>query len=105
MTPSEILAAISWAPGTDPAVRQQVEDAIIRLGGSNAQPVFDEMGVHHRLEKFVAAKGTANKAAEALGISKSFMHDIRAGHRPVPDSVLHALEIERVRTKALFRDR
>lgn len=103
MTPSEILSKITWDAGTDPATRQTVEDAILRLGGGN-RPTFDSMTVHHRLEKFVAQAGSANKAAAKLGIGKSFMCDIRAGNRPVPDSVLRALGIEKVRSKDLFRD-
>lgn len=103
MKPFEIVGSIQWATDVDEATRRQVEDAIHRLAGGN-RPTFNEMTVHRRLEAFVASCGTANRAAEALGISKSFMHDIRAGHRPVPDDILAQLGIERVRSKILYRE-
>lgn len=103
MKAHEIVSSIAWAPEVDPAIRQQVEDAILRLAGGN-RPVFDQMTVHRRLELFVKTHGSAAKAAAALGISKSFMHDLRAGHRPVPEHHLAALGIEKVRSRELFRD-
>lgn len=103
MTPSEILSKIAWAPDADPTTRQAVEDAILRMAGGN-RPTFDSMTVHRRLEKFVAQAGSANKAAARLGIGKSFMCDIRCGNRPVPDSVLRVLGIEKVKSRDLFRD-
>lgn len=103
MQPAEIVSAIAWAPDIDPAVKQQVEDAIRRLTGGN-RPVFDEMTVHRRLEQFVSRHSTAKTAAAALKISTTFMSEMRCGHRPVPNDVLHALGIEKVRSKALFRD-
>jgi len=103
MRPQEIVSSIAWAPGVDPAVRQSVEDAILRLAGGN-RPTFDELTVHARLEKFVKKHGSGIKAAKALGLGKSFMSDMRNGIRPVPDAVLRAVGIEKVRSRNLFRD-
>ncbi|WP_108398731.1 hypothetical protein [Devosia submarina] len=101
MNAPEIIRAITWAADTDPALKQEVEDAIRRLAGRN-RPVYNSIEVHHRLEAFITKHGSANKAAVALGISKSFLHDMRHAKRPYTDDLLTALGMERVRTKDLF---
>jgi hypothetical protein len=103
MQPAEIIAAINWAEDTDPMVRQSIEDAIYKLGGGNNRPTFNEIEVYRRLEAFIEGHGSANKAAAALGISKSFLHDMRHSKRPYTDDVLAAIGVERVRSHRQFR--
>lgn len=96
MRGAEIITAIPWSPDTDAATRIQVEDAIRALDAAaygNARPTLGPMDVHRRLEAFVRAAGSANAAAGKLGISKSFLSDIRNSRRPAPAGVLGALGV------------
>jgi plasmid maintenance system antidote protein VapI len=48
------------------------------------------------LETFVSGFDTQKSAAEALGISSSYLNDILKGNRPIPSHVLDRIGLERV---------
>lgn len=94
----EILSAISWSGDVHPDTIASIEAAILDLDrkvhGTNCQ-TFNGMEVHKRLTGFIDGRGGYRKAAEALGISKSFLYDMHAGERPVTAAVLHRLGLQR----------
>jgi len=49
-----------------------------------------------RLTRYSKKFKNIREAATALGISKSYLADILSGRRPIPDSILTALGLERV---------
>jgi hypothetical protein len=57
---------------------------------------MDESQVLARLTKYSKRYKNIREAAASLGISKTYMGDILRGRRPVPDSVLAAIGLERV---------
>ncbi len=61
--------------------------------------------IRQALVRYIKEKQGHKPASEALGISQGYLSDILSGRRPVPESVLAALSLERVtitrRVKAL----
>lgn len=104
MRGEEILKSISWSGDVHPETIASIEKAILDLDkkvhGTN-MPVFSRMDVHRRLTEFIDGRGGYRKAAEALGISKSFVYDMHAGQRPVTPAVLHRLGLQK-RTKEIY---
>lgn len=100
----EILSSIAWSGDVHPDTIQQIEAAILdldrRVHGTNRQ-TFNQMEVHRRLTAFIEGRGGYRKAAEALGISKSFLYDMHAGDRPVTAAVLHRLGLQKS-TREIF---
>jgi hypothetical protein len=100
----EILSAITWSGDMHPDTIASIEAAILALDrkahGTN-RPQFNAMEVHRRLSNFITNHGGYRKAAEALGKSKSYVYDMHAGERPVPDDVLAVLGLVRTR-KEIF---
>ncbi|GLQ53619.1 hypothetical protein [Devosia nitrariae] len=94
----EILDQISWSGDMHPDTISQIEAAILDLDrkahGTN-RPAFNAMEVHRRLTVFISERGGYRKAAEVLGISKSFLFDMHAGERPVTPAVLHRLGLQK----------
>lgn len=50
------------------------------------------------LNRYVSKHKTKQDAARALAISAPYLSDILSGRRPVPDSVLSAIQVKRVVT-------
>lgn len=100
----EILSSIAWSGDVHSDTIASIEAAILDLDrkahGSN-RPQYNAMEAHRRLSAFINAKGGYRKAAEALGKSKSYVYDMHAGDRPVPDDVLAALGLMRTRKEIL----
>lgn len=101
MRAHEIIANIAWSPDTDPAAIARIEDAIIQLDaksrGGNARPVVTEIQLYRRLETFIERAGSAKAAAAQLGISPSFLSQIRHAGRAMPASVAHRLGFQKKR--------
>lgn len=101
MRAQEIIAHISWSPDTDPSTIQQIEDAIIQLDAksrqSNHRPVVTEIQLYRRLEQFIERAGSAKAAAAQLGISPSFLSQIRHASRTMPPAVVHRLGFQKKR--------
>ena len=57
---------------------------------------MNESQVLAKIKKFVDAHGTQKEAAAALAISPQYLSDILSGRRPPTDSVLSAIQVERV---------
>jgi hypothetical protein len=104
MRGQEILDQIAWSGDMHPETIASIEAAILALDrkvyGTN-RTTFNQMEVHKRLTAFVDSRGGYRKAAEALGISKSFLYDMHAGDRPVTPAVLHRLGLQRS-TREIF---
>jgi hypothetical protein len=96
----EILSSIAWSGDVHPDTIASIEAAILDLDrkahGTN-RPTFNAMEAHRRLSSFIEARGGYRKAADALGISKSFLFDMHNGDRPITDGVLAALKLMRTR--------
>jgi hypothetical protein len=54
-----------------------------------------ETDVLARLESFVQGYPTQKAAAHALGVSQSYLSDLRGGRRPLTDTVLGRLGVRR----------
>lgn len=94
MRAAAIIAAIAWPEAMDADRRLVVEDAIRALDAKaygNGRRILGEMDLHRITEAFVKRAGSANAAAEQLGISPAFLSQIRSGTRPAPESVLGQL--------------
>lgn len=52
------------------------------------------------LEAFVNARPTKIEAAQELGISAAFLHDILKGNRGIPAKVLDALGLKQIVVKS-----
>jgi len=100
----EILTQISWSGDVHPDTIASIEAAILdldrRVHGTN-RPSFNQMDVHKRLTAFIDGRGGYRKAADVLGISKSFLYDMHSGERPVTAAVLHRLGLQRS-TREIF---
>lgn len=91
-----IISLIEWPEAMNADRRLAVEDAIRALDArayGNGRPTLGPMDLYRRLEDFVARCGSANAAAEELGISKGFLSQIRNSTRPAPDKVLRQLGV------------
>lgn len=101
MRAAEIISQITWSPDTDPASIAAVEDAIIQLDAksrqSNNRPVVSEIQLYRRLEIFIERAGSAKAAAAQLGISPSFLSQIRHAGRSMPAHVVHRLGYQKKR--------
>ncbi|MAN77653.1 MAG: hypothetical protein CML24_10775 [Rhizobiales bacterium] len=88
MRGAEIIDQIKWSYDIHPESRREIEDAILRLDakahGGNRRPRLNSVSAFARLEAYIKRKGSARKAAMALGISESFLSDIRNARRPIP---------------------
>lgn len=106
MRGAEIIDSIKWSYDIHPESRREIEDAIMRLDakahGGNGRPKLNSVSAFARLEAFIKRKGSARKAALALGISESFLSDIRNARRPIPPGVCAKIGIERVREKESY---
>lgn len=100
----EILTSISWAGDVHPDTIADIEAAILdldrRVHGTN-RSFYTTTQLHFVLTKFIDKHGSIRKAAEAMGVSKSYLHDVDAGHRPASDKVLAALGLIRS-TKEIY---
>jgi len=96
----EIIESISWSGDVHPETVKQIQAAIEALDrkayGTN-RPAYNAMEVHRRMTDLITKHGGQRGAAEAVGKSKSFFHDMYAGNRPVPDDVLASLGLMRTR--------
>lgn len=101
MRAHEIISQITWSPDTDPSTIQSIEDAIIKLDaksrGGNSRPVISEIDLYRRLEEYISRAGSAKAAAQQLGISPSFLSQIRHAGRAMPTSVVHRLGFQKKR--------
>lgn len=100
----EILDQITWSSDVHPETIKQIELAIAALDrkayGTN-RPSYNGAELHFLLTKYIKRHGSIRKAADAMGLSKSYLHDVDAGHRPASDKVLAALGLMRS-TKDVF---
>lgn len=94
MRAREIISTIPWPVDFDDADRMALEDAIRALDAKaygNGRPTISAIAAYRRLELFVTECGSANAAADRLGISKGFLSQIRNSSRPAPDHVLRQI--------------
>lgn len=104
MRGKEIVEGISWSGDVHPETIKQIQDAIEALDrkayGTN-RPQYNALEVHKRLTSFISEHGCIRKAADAIGISKSYLHDVDAGHRPASDGILRHLGLQKS-TREIF---
>ena len=104
MRGQEILSSIVWSGDVHPDTIKEIQAAILDLDkkayGTN-RPQLNALEVHKRLSEFIARHGSVRKAADAIGISKSYLHDVDAGHRPASDTILRRLGLTKS-TKEIF---
>jgi hypothetical protein len=100
----EILDAIAWSGDVHPDTIASIEAAILDLDrkvhGTNRRS-YNTVTIQPLLDAFIKRHGSIRKAADAMGVSKSYLHDVDAGHRPPSDKVLAALGLIRS-TKEIF---
>lgn len=71
-----------------------------RVHGTN-RTAYNAAELHFLLTRYIMERGSIRKTAEAMGLSKSYLHDVDARHRPPSDKVLAALGLIRSR-KEIF---
>ncbi|QYO75618.1 hypothetical protein [Devosia salina] len=94
----EILSSIAWSSDVHPDTIASIEAAILDLDrkvhGTN-RTTYREQELHFLLKDFITKHGGIRKAADAAGVSKSYLSDVDCGRRPAGDKILAALGLVR----------
>lgn len=80
----------------DPDLLADIDAALARRRRTNGGPrVFDDIEVGLRIERKIGVYGSMSALARAVGVSSSYLHEVRHSIRPPSDKVLRALGLRR----------
>lgn len=80
----------------DPDLLADIDAELARRRRSNGGPrVYDDLEVGLRIERRIAVHGSMSALARSIGVSTSFMHEVRHSIRPPSDRILRALGLRR----------
>jgi hypothetical protein len=89
----------------DAALLAEIDAALARRRSTNGGPrVYDDIEVGLRIERKIEQHGSMSAYARQLGVSSSFLHEVRHSIRPPSDRILHALGLRRKHDRRRYVD-
>lgn len=89
----------------DPDLLADIDAELARRRRTNGGPkVFDDIEVGLRIERKIEVYGSMSALARSIGVSSSFMHEVRHSIRPPSDKILRALGLRRKHERRHYVD-
>ncbi len=80
----------------DPDLVADIDAELARRRRSNGGPrVYDDIEIGLRIERRIAVHGSMSALARAVGVSTSYLHEVRHSIRPPSDRILRSLGLRR----------
>ena len=80
----------------DPDLLADIDAELARRRRSNGGPrVYDDIEVGVRIERKISVYGSMSALARSIGVSTSYLHEVRHSLRPPSDKILRALGLRR----------
>jgi hypothetical protein len=82
-----------------------IDAELARRRRTNGGPrVYDDIEVGLRIERQIAVHGSMSALARAVGVSTSYLHEVRHSIRPPSDRILRALGLLRKHERRHYID-
>ena len=98
MSPAQLLKRCRDAAENlgDVELMVEIDAELARRRRTNGGPrVYDDVEVGLRIERRIAVLGSMSALARAVGVSTSYLHEVRHSIRPPSDRILRALGLRR----------